>query len=148
MQFSYHLLVLLMMLVMACAKNQNIVAPEVLSPKQEIVIAKNLLQAGDYEEAASSFWSAIMRNDKSLDLDNLKNALDLFLYCYKKQNIPELGFLKIGRQFILQGMVQEGITYLKTALSINPKVVEVHLILMKVCDCCCCNITYLLAWNL
>lgn len=138
MSCSSYLLVLLLVLGMAAqacgAGNENLLIPEVVSPKQEILIAKNQIQAGDYEGAASSFWSAIMRNDKSLDLDDLKNALDLFLFCYKKQGIPEEGLLKIGRQFILQGLVQEGTNYLNTALSINPHLLDVHMILMKVTD--------------
>jgi hypothetical protein len=132
MQGLSNQLMLLVVAVVIGLTSCSTVAPEIMSPKQEIIVARSQLQSGDYEGAASSFWSAIMRHDNSLDLDDLKTSLELFLIAYKKQNIPEQGFLKIGRQFILQGLVQEGSNYLMTALSINPKLLEAHMILMKI----------------
>lgn len=128
---SCPLALMLVLVVMIAVANSMSLTPEVLSPKQEINVGRGLLQSGDYEGAASCFWRAIMRHDKNLDLEDTKTALELFLIAHKKQDIPEQGFLKIGRQFILQGQVKEGANYLTTALSINPQLVEAHLVLMK-----------------
>lgn len=129
---SSHSIMLILLVIMTVLASCNILTPEAITPKEEIIIGRNHLQSGNYEAAATSFWNAIMRNDKSLDIDELKSTLELFLISYKKQDIPEEGFLRVGRQFIHQGLVNEGTNYLNTALSINPKLLDAHLALTKV----------------
>jgi hypothetical protein len=53
------------------------------SPKEVIAVGRAQLQGGHFREASESFWSAIMRNDKSLDMDELKSTLELFLISYE-----------------------------------------------------------------
>ena len=93
---------------------------------------RSLLEAGQYEAAGLSFWSAIMKHDQSIDINDIQKALELFLLTYQKRNIPEEGFLTIGKQFIQQGMIEEGVNYITTSLSLNEHLVDGHLILMKV----------------
>ena len=60
---------------------------------------------------------------------SIKTALEQFISIYYKRKIPELGLLKIGKQFKLQGLESEAIEYLTTVISMNSKLVEPHLLL-------------------
>jgi hypothetical protein len=48
---------------------------------------------------------------------------------YHRRKIPELGLLRIGKQFKSQGLEKEAIEYLTTVISLNSKIVEPHLLL-------------------
>jgi tetratricopeptide (TPR) repeat protein len=90
------------------------------------------LKLGQYEEAADDFWIAIMHSGNLKPPYDLKSAFENFLFSYRKRNMVEYGLVRVGRQYISQGLVSDANLYIKQALEINPELVEAHLLLAKI----------------
>lgn len=88
-----------------------------------------LIQLGRDEEAAEHFWTAIMRSKDSPGAYDVRLAIEAFMGTFHRRKIPEQGLLRIARQFKSQGQEEQAIDYLNTAISVNPNVVEAHILL-------------------